>query len=117
MKIRKIGELLGSNVLCGQKKLDAEIHCACGSDMMSEVLAFTKQDAVLLTGLTNIHVLKTAEILDIECVIFVRGKKPSDEIIRMAEEMGMVLLTTDLPMFTACGILYSNGIAGGMRGV
>ncbi len=117
MKIRKIGELLGSNVLCGKQKLDAEIHCACGSDMMSEVLAFTKQDAVLLTGLTNIHVLKTAEILDIECVIFVRGKKPSDEIVRTAEDMGMVLLSTDLPMFTACGILYSNGIAGGMRGV
>ena len=116
MKIRKIGELLDSNVLCGKDKLDADIRCACGSDMMSEVLAFTKHDAVLLTGLANNHVIKTAEILDIECVIFVRGKTPPADVVRMAKDRGMVLMSTELPMFTACGILYSNGIAGGMRG-
>jgi predicted transcriptional regulator len=116
LKIREIGRLLDSVVLCGKDKLDTEIHCACGSDMMSEVLAFTKHDAVLLTGLTNNHVIKTAEILDIQCVIFVRGKIPPAEIIQMAKDMGMVLLSTELPMFTACGVLYTNGIAGGMRG-
>ncbi len=116
MKLCEIGKLLDSNILCGEDKLDAEIHCACGSDMMSEVLAFTKHDAVLLTGLTNNHVLKTAEILDIQCVVFVRGKSPSADIVGMAQDKGIVLMSTDLPMFTACGILYANGIAGGMRG-
>lgn len=116
MKLREIGKLLDSNVFCGEDKLDAEIHCACGSDMMSEVLEFTKHDAVLLTGLVNNHVLKTAEILDIRCVVFVRGKRPPADLVRMAGEMGIVLMSTGLPMFTACGILYTNGIAGGMRG-
>lgn len=115
MKLREIGELLEAQVLCGQNRLDFEVHCGCGSDMMSEVLSFTKHDAVLLTGLTNNHVLRTAEILDIPCIIFVRGKKPEADIIKMAEEMGIVLISTELPMFTACGILYSNGITGGMR--
>ena len=116
MKIRDIGELLGAQVLCGQNKLDFEIHCGCGSDMMSEVLAFTKHDSALLTGLTNNHVLRTAEILDIQCIIFVRGKMPTADIVQMAGDMDIVLLATDLPMFTACGILYSSGITGGMRG-
>jgi len=116
VKIREIETLLDSDILCGRDKMDMEIECACGSDMMSEVLAFTKHAAALLTGLANIHVIKTAEILDIGCVIFVRGKTPAEEIIKMAQDRGMVLMSTDLPMFTACGILYSNGIAGGMRG-
>lgn len=116
MKVRDIGGLLSAQVLCGQDKLDLEVQCGCGSDMMSEVLAFTKHDAVLLTGLTNNHVLRTAEILDIQCIIFVRGKTPTADIVEMAEEMNIALLSTDLPMFTACGILYSNGITGGMRG-
>ncbi len=116
MKICEIGKLLGAQVLCGQNKLDTEVHCGCGSDMMSEVLAFTKHDAVLLTGLINNHVLRTAEILDIPCIIFVRGKMPAVDIIEMAKDMDIVLLSTELPMFTACGILFSNGIIGGMRG-
>ncbi len=115
MKIREIGELLDAQVLCGEDKLDREINCACGSDMMSEVLAFTKHEAALLTGLANNHVLRTCEILDIQCIVFVRGKTPAPEIVQMAKEQDCVLLATDKPMFTSCGILYSHGIKGGMR--
>lgn len=115
MKISKIGELLDAQVLCGEDKLDREINCACGSDMMSEVLSFTKHEAALLTGLTNIHVLRTCEMLDIQCIVFVRGKVPAPEIVDMANAQGCVLLTTDMPMFTSCGVLFSHGIKGGMR--
>lgn len=115
MKIREIGKLLGAHVLCGEDKLEREIICACGSDMMSEVLAFTKHEAALLTGLTNNHVLRTCEMLDIQCIVFVRGKVPAPDIVKMAEEQDCVLLASDMPMFTACGILYSHGIKGGMR--
>jgi hypothetical protein len=115
LKIREIGKLLDAQVLCGEDKLDGEVGCACGSDMMSEVLSFTKHEAALLTGLTNNHVLRTCEMLDIQCIVFVRGKSPTPEIIDMAIKQGCVLLATDKPMFTSCGILYSHGIKGGMR--
>ncbi len=115
MKRAKLLELLGGRTICGDHMPDNEILCACGADMMSDVLAFTKHDAILLTGLVNNHVLRTAEMLDIQYIMFVRGKVPSDEIVEMAKEMDLVLMTTELPMFTACGILYSEGIQGGMR--
>lgn len=116
LKLKEIAALLDARTLCGKDKEELEILCACGSDMMSEVLAFTKYNAVLLTGLLNNHVLRTAEMLDIQCIIFVRGKVPGTDLIEMAEEMDIALLTTEKPMFTACGILYQNGIKGGMRG-
>ena len=103
--------------LCGEDKADMEILCACGADMMSDVLAFTKHDAVLLTGLVNNHVVRTAEMMDIQCILFVRGKRPADDIISMASERDMVLLATEQPMFSACGVLYTSGIKGGMREV
>lgn len=112
----KIIELLEAELVCGEELPKTEILCACGSDMMSDVLAFTKHDAILLTGLVNNHVLRTAEMLDIQNIMFVRGKVPADDIIGMAREMKIVLMSTKHPMFTACGILYQNGIEGGMRG-
>ncbi len=116
MKIREIAELLNAQKLCGEYCPTLDIKCACGSDMMSDVLAFTKYDAILLTGLINNHVIRTAEMLDIQVIMFVRGKIPPQEVIEMAEEQGMILMTTDLTMFTACGMLYEKGIIGGKRG-
>lgn len=115
MKLSKIAELLDAKVLCVDDKLDSEIECACGSDMMSEVLAFTKYHAVLLTGLVNNQVLRTADMLDITSIIYVRGKIPDDSVIDMAKEMDITLMSTELPMFSACGILYVNGLKPGMR--
>ena len=115
MKRDELIKLVNARIICGQDQPDMEIMCACGSDMMSDVLAFTKHDAILLTGLVNNHVLRTAEMLDIQNILFVRGKTPSEDIIKMAEEMDMVLMTTEYPMFTTCGILYQNGLKGGMR--
>ena len=113
MKISKIIELLEAKILWGEEKIDNEVHSACGSDMMSDVLAFVKEQAVLLTGLTNLQVVRTAEMMDMKCIVFVRGKKPADEIIELAKEAGIVLLCTDERMYVACGRLYENGLKGG----
>jgi len=113
MKISTIIELLDAKVLCGEDKIENEVHSACGSDMMSDVLAYVKEQAVLLTGLVNLQVVRTAEMMDMKCIVFVRGKSPSDEIVELAEESGMVLLKTDERMYVACGKLYENGLRGG----
>lgn len=110
-------KLVDAELICDGGRPDADILCACGSDMMSDVLAFTKSEAVLLTGLVNNHVLRTAEIIDLQNILFVRGKRPTPELVEMAEEMNLCLMATNLPMFTACGILYENGVAGGTRGI
>ncbi len=117
MVVKEIANLLDAEFLCGNEKENMEIICACGADMMSDVLAFTKHDAILLTGLVNNHVIRTAEMMDIQCVLFVRGKRPPEDIVEMARERDMVLLATEQPMFSACGELYASGIKGGMREV
>jgi len=110
MKISEVVKLLDAEVICGEELIEEEVHCACGSDMMSDVLAFVKDRALLLTGLVNPQVIRTAEMMDIRCVVFVRGKQPNDMIIDLANEMGIVILTTEERMYAACGILYSSGL-------
>ena len=112
MKIFEIAEILEAEVLCGEDKLQSEILTACGSDMMSDVLAFVKDQSVLLSGLLNPQVIRTAEMMDMPCVIFVRGKTPSDDIKKLAVENGTCVLSTKFTMFTACGLLYQSGLRG-----
>ena len=112
MKIITVKYLLGAEVLCGSENLETEIHPACGSDMMSDVLAYVKDQAVLLTGLVNAQVIRTAEMMDMKCIVFVRSKRPSQDMVDLAEESGMVVMTTPRRMYEACGILYSNGLKG-----
>ncbi len=113
MKIREIKELLHCRVLCGEEMLDRDVHSACGSDMMSDVLAFVKDQAVLITGLVNPQVIRTAQMMDICCIVFVRGKKPSQDVIDLARETGIVLLFSSERMYSACGILYQAGLQAG----
>lgn len=113
MTIREIKEALGARVVTGEENLDREIHTACGSDMMSDVLAFVKDQAVLLTGLCNPQVIRTAEMMDIACIVFVRDKRPDEAMIELAEERGITILATGHRMFGACGILYEKGLRGG----
>lgn len=112
MKIRTIAELLDAEVLCGEENLDNDVISACGADMMSDVLAYVKEQAVLLTGLVNPQVVRTAAMMDMRCIVFVRGKKPSQDILSLAEDEGMVVLSTEERMFTACGTLWQNGLRG-----
>ena len=108
MKIRRIAELLSAEVLCCEECLDEEIHSACGSDMMSDVLAYVKDQAVLLTGLVNAQVIRTAMMMDMHCIVFVRSKKPSEEMLAIARDNGLVIMCTELRMYEACGVLYAN---------
>lgn len=112
MKIKEIQELLNAELLCGEEHLDRDVISACGSDMMSDVLAFVKNQAVLLTGLVNPQVIKTAVMMDMYCIVFVRDKRPSPDMIELAEDAGIVLLSTGLRMFESCGILYDHGLRG-----
>lgn len=113
MTAKDVQEILGARVLTGEEHLDSQINSACGSDMMSDVLAFSKDHSALLTGLCNPQVIRTAEMLDIVCVIFVRGKKPDEAIIDMARERGLIVMETGHRMFSACGMLYQAGLGGG----
>jgi hypothetical protein len=106
-----VGILRASAITVPDPKV--EIATACGSDMMSDVLAFVKEQSVLLTGLVNTQVVRTAQMMDIRCIVFVRGKQPSQDIISLAEMLDISLLTTPLRMFTACGKLYEAGLRGG----
>ena len=113
MTIHNIKEALSGEYICGEEYKDREVHTACGSDMMSDVLAFVKDQSVLLTGLCNPQVIRTAEMMDIICIVFVRGKYPDENMIKLAKDKEVVLIATNLRMFTACGILYANGLHGG----
>jgi len=110
VKIREIVELLDAEVLTCPDLLEKDVHSACGSDMMSDVLAYVKDQAVLLTGLVNTQVIRTAEMMDMICVVFVRNKRPTDEMIELANDMGIVLLSANRRMYEACGKLYSCGL-------
>ena len=112
MKISMIRDLLEADVLCCEEGLDSDVYSACGSDMMSDVLAYVKDQAVLLTGLVNPQVIRTAEMMDMKCIVFVRSKKPSEPMVSMAEDHGIVMMATDKRMYDACGTLYTNGLIG-----
>ena len=113
MTIGDIKHLLDATVLGECCELDKEVKAACGSDMMSDVLAFVKDQAVLLTGLINPQVIRTAQMMDMVCIVFVRGKIPSEQMIELANESGITLLSTHFRMFKACGVLFENGLHGG----
>ncbi|MCL2070329.1 MAG: hypothetical protein FWH19_05015 [Treponema sp.] len=113
MTIANAIKLLDGQIYCGGDNTDTEIVSACGADLMSDVMAFVKEKAILLTGLVNSQVIRTAELLDIQCIIFVRGKSPSRDMIEMAEESGIILAGTNLSMYIACGTLYEAGLKTG----
>lgn len=112
MKIAEIVKVLDAEVLVGGRDMDMEIYSACGSDLMSDVMAYVKDNVLLLTGLINPQVIRTAEMMDIKVVAFVRGKNPDANILELAKEKGIMVLRTELSMFIACGKLYSAGLTG-----
>lgn len=113
MTVQEIKTILKAEVVCGGEHMDMEVHSACGSDMMSDVLAYVKDQAVLLTGLVNPQVVRTAEMMDMLCIVFVRGKEPDETMIRLAKAGDIVLMKTPYRMFTACGRLFESGLRGG----
>ncbi len=110
--LRKICEILEGKIITGEDRADQVVTAACGSDLMSDVLAFAKPASVLLTGLTNPQVVRTAEMLDIKGVIFVRDKTPEEQTVKMAEANGLVLILSPYPLYESCGRLFKAGLNG-----
>ncbi|MDR1127347.1 MAG: hypothetical protein LBL06_04380 [Treponema sp.] len=116
MTINDAVTILEGQFFSGESNASMEIVSACGADLMSDVMAFVKDRVALLTGLVNPQVIRTAELLDIHCIIFVRGKVPSRDMIDMAQDSDIILVGTKLSMFIACGKLYEAGLkTGGTR--
>ena len=113
MNIREIAALLEADALCGKDLLDTAVQDIFCSDMMSDVLAFATNQSVLVTGLVNSQVIRTAMMLDMRCIVFVCGKNPSDECISLAKANDMILLTTKHHMYITAGLLYSTGLLHG----
>ena len=105
LKVREIVDILDAQVLVGEENMDLEIYSGC-------VMAFVKESVILCTGLVNPQVVRTCEMMDIKVICFVRGKVPGDNIVELAKEMGITVLTTKNPLFITCGKLYDAGIVG-----
>ena len=112
MRLSDIRSILDATVLWGEEHLDREVLSACGSDFMSDVLAYVKSQALLLTGLVNPQVVRTADMVEIKCIVFVRGKIPGQEILSLAAERDIVVMASPKRMYDACGLLYTNGLRG-----
>jgi predicted transcriptional regulator len=110
LKLSEVQKVLNARIIEGQDKMDREAESAFGADLMSDVLAFTRKKTLLLTGLTNVQVIRTADVSELSAIVFVRGKVPGAEIVEVAKECDIPLLLTDYTMFEACGILYKLGL-------
>lgn len=112
MKLQEVKEITDAQVIAGEDRLDLEILAACGADLMSDVLAFSAEKTLLLTGLTKPQVIRTAEMLGLSAIIFVRGKEPNDQTIQLAKEKGIPLLYTNYSLYETSGQLYNAGLKG-----
>jgi len=112
LKLRDVKDILEAEIIVGEENMDMEVKTAFGADLMSDVLAFAKAGSLLLTGLTNTQVIRTANVLDIAAIILVRGKKPSSETIALARELKIPILATKYILFETAGRLYLKGIVG-----
>jgi hypothetical protein len=111
MRLKQIAKILNAEFISNNNK-DLDLKMGCGSDLLSDVLIYTKPDSILLTGLTNIQVIYTASTAGIKAICFVRDKKPPEETIELAKKKNIALMTTKLPMFESCGRLYGDGLSG-----
>ncbi len=115
MRLSEISNLLVCDEFVGHQTDDPVIRFGCASDLMSDVLAFSRAGAVLLTGLVNVQTVQTAFIAEIGAIVFVRGKRPGDDVIKAARERKVPLLATPYSMYEACGLLYSKGLMSTME--
>ena len=111
MTVKDIAAILDARFLCCEEEGERQIVSAFASDMMSDVLAFVSEDTLLLTGLINSQSVRTAEMLDLPALVFVRGKNPHQDAVERARMIDLPALTTQLTMYEACGRLFAAGIA------
>ena len=109
MTIREITKLLNATVLTGESRLDEEVETAFASDLMSDVLTL-KDTPMLITGLCNVQTVRTCDMASLDIILVVRNKKVTEDMIELAEDDDMVIMSCAYSMFKACGLLYENGI-------
>jgi predicted transcriptional regulator len=114
VKLAEIKDILQCEVLTGENGLSTEVETVVASDGMSEILAFARPGALMLTGLTNVQSVRTADIANVQAVVYVRGKRPDERTIGLAREKKIPVLSTALGMFDVCGMLREAGLKGGM---
>jgi predicted transcriptional regulator len=114
MTLAEIAALLEADVLSGAALLQLEVDTAVASDGMSEILAAPHPGALMITGLTNIQSVRTAEMADLPAILYIRGKRPNDKTLELAAQKNIVVLATRRGMFDACGLLREQGLRGGM---
>jgi len=112
MKVAEVRDILKADLLFGEALLERTVSGAGGADLMADVLAAAAKDALLLTGLTTEHVIRTAKIVGVAAVVFVRGKTPGSQIIELGRSFELPILCTEYSLFVACGRLYMNGLRG-----
>jgi predicted transcriptional regulator len=117
MTLAEVKNILDADVIVGEDKLHIQVSTGFAADLMSDVLAYVKEGSILLTGLTNPLVIRTADTLDLSAIIFVRGKRPAGDAIKLAEEKKIPLLATRYIMFESCGRLYAAGMQGSIQKV
>lgn len=110
MKLRRILQLLEAENYGKEEHLERDISCAFGSDLISDILMCTKEATILLTGLTNPQIIRLADMIDLQGIIFVRGKRPNPELVKMAKERDLPMISTKLTLFKSSGILYNEGL-------
>jgi hypothetical protein len=110
MDIFEIAKLVNGTIICQKTTSDCIVNKAFASDLMSDVLTLTTDSLILITGLVNLQTIRTAEMADIKNILFVRGKKPSAEMLVLAEKEGMNIITCNKSMFATCGILFNAGL-------
>ena len=111
MKIKDIASVVEGSILCSPEAADTDISSACAFDMMSDVLAYVRDQGALITGLVNPQVVRTAVMVDSECIVFVCGKRPNEDMIKLAENYNIVFIATDMSTYEAAGRLYAAGLS------
>lgn len=113
LTLAEIQDVVEAEVITGEKHLDRDFREVCGADLMSEVLAFASSGSILITALRNVQSVITAHVAEVKAIVYVRGKRPDDEAVNLAEQKQIPLLTTPLTMFEVCGRLYTKGLKSG----
>jgi len=112
VQLRDVARILEAEVLTGEDKLDLTVEAGCGCDLISDMLAFTKERMIVLTGLVSPQIIRAAEMVDLVAIVFVRGKRPTPDIIELSNELGLPIMCTHYPLYESAGLLFTAGLPG-----
>lgn len=110
MNLAELCKLMQAKVYCCEDAMDRQISFVCAGDLMSDILVFSQSHALLVTGLVNLQVIRTAEMLDVAAIVFIAGKVPTGEMLELARKKNIPLLSTKKTMYLSCGLLYEAGM-------